>query len=368
MSACEGCLRRTWLLERLAGHLERQRAVIESLLEREDGELIELLGGRGRAELLARHLRYGPEQAELAREEARRAGLVLICRHDLRYPSRLTELGTLAPALLAVNGDHARLDRLAAGAAVAVVGTRRPTGYGLEAAHRLGADLAGAGVAVISGLAYGIDSAAHTGAIAAGGLTAAVLAAAAQRPSPAGKAPLFGSILATGLVLSEFGPAGFGRRWTFQARNRIVAGLADATVIVEATTRSGALITARVSDRIGRVTAALPGPVGTPQSAGPNEILAKFQAAGQSLNPDRVRAVRGAQDVLDLLYGEGIVEVHRPRTTPLTPDEARLLEAIRDGRDAVAALAPAQLATLSALELKGAVRRGPGGTLQPAVR
>jgi DNA processing protein len=365
VSACEACLRRTWLLERLSGHLERRRAVIDDLLERADRELIALLGGDRAADLLARHARFGAEESGRAREQAHRAGLELICRHDDRYPARLRELETLAPALLAVNGAGERSAALNPPGAVAVVGTRRPTGYGLGAARRLAGELAAAGVTVISGMAYGIDGAAHEGAIAAGGLTVAVLAAAAERPSPAGQAPLFAAILAGGLVVSEFGPGVLGRRWAFQARNRIVAGLADATVVIEATTRSGALITARASDRLHRFTGALPGPVGVPQSSGPNEMLAKFWAARGPLDPTRVRAVRDAQDVLDLLYGEGIVEVPRVAPTRLTPDESRLLEAIRGGLDSVAALGPRHLATLTALELKGAVRRGPGGTLEP---
>jgi DNA processing protein len=363
MNACHGCLRRRWLIELVAPRLETQRSVVEKLLGLSDLELITLLGGRQEEELLANYAAFRHRDSEALIAEARAAGLDLLCEHAQEYPDALRALGTLAPAVLSLNGGVERLVETLRRPAVAIVGTRRATRYGQTAAERMAKDLTAAGMTVVSGMAWGIDSAAHEGALQAGGPTLAVLAGAPHQAYPSRKTRLFEEIVATGAVISELGPAARTWRWSLQARNRVIAGLALATILIEAPKRSGALITARHADRAGRWIGVLPGPVGLSQSAGTNLLLAKARAGRQVVDPSRVRAVRDAQDVLDMLYGDGAVEVPKElRPTP-SPTEAALLAKITAGLDNVTQIDASMLADLTALELKGWLVRGAGGAL-----
>ncbi len=349
--ACDGCTARTWLIGRMAGHIERHRGRVDAVLELADDELIAALGGRQR-ELLQRDR----EQVDLdaLRSRADRAGLERICACDPAYPPALRALAA-PPAVLHVAGGLARLLALADSDPVALVGSRRASPYGLEVARSLGRGLALAGLPVLSGMALGIDSAAHAGALEAGASTVAVLPGSADRPYPTGKRALHRRIVDGGAAVSEFGPDTSVRRWMFLARNRIIAALAAMTVVVEAGERSGALVTARVAGELGRPVGAVPGRVTSPQSAGPNALL----AAG-------ARVVREPQDVLDHVFGAGVRRAADPRPQP--PQELRpLLSAVAQGQDTLAALAragfdPEQgLTGLAALELEGYVRRGAGG-------
>jgi DNA processing protein len=360
--ACRECLRRGWLIERVAAHLERQRATVEALLALGDTDLILAVGGSEQGRLAAELDGFGRGDAQRRVAEATAAGLEVICRHADAYPPGLAALEA-PPALVYVNGGLERLAELGATEAAALVGTRRATRYGLAAATRIAAELSAAGVTVVSGMAFGIDSAAHEGALQAGGRTVAVLPGSAHRAYPARKAGLFKRILSTGVVLSEVGPAMSTWRWVMQARNRLIAALAGVTVLIEAPERSGAQITVRQADRLGRLIGALPGSVAAPQSAGPNLLLAKGRAGARAVAWDRVHAVRHAQDVLDLLYGEGIVEAPGDLGPAPTAVEAALLARINHGLTNVAMVAPAELGTLTALELKGWVSRGAGGAL-----
>ncbi|HEY8763813.1 MAG TPA: DNA-processing protein DprA, partial [Solirubrobacteraceae bacterium] len=259
-------------------------------------------------------------------------------------------------AVLHVVGGIDRLVKLVEEEPVAVVGARRGSPYGLEVARSLGLHLSSAGVTVISGMALGVDSAAHTGALSAPAGTVAVLCAGPERPYPAAKRALHRRILATGAVVSELPPDTPVWRWMFPARNRIVAALSAMVVVVEAGERSGALLTARLARSLRRPVGAVPGRVSSPQAAGPNALL----AAGAYV-------VRGAQDVLDVLYGAGARRVQAAQRADLAPELGLLLGAIADGHDTARALAQAGvpadqgLAALAALELSGYVRRGPGG-------
>jgi DNA processing protein len=228
-------------------------------------------------------------------------------------------------------------------------------------AGELGRGLGYAGITVVSGMALGIDSAAHAGALEVGGPTVAVLPGSAHRPYPAGKRALHRRIVAAGAAVSELGPGTSVRRWMFLARNRIIAGLAAMTVVVEAAEHSGSLVTARAAAGLGRPVGAVPGRVTTPQAAGPHELLASAACL-----------VRGPQDVLDHLFGAGVrLAGGADRREP--PRELRpLLVAIAEGHEtgiamARAGLSPAEgLAALAALELEGFVRRGPGGRFEVA--
>ena len=351
MRACDGCIARTWLLTRMAGHLEPERGHIDQVLELEDHELIAALGGH-QQDQLCNELAALDVPAIRARSHA--AGLETICACDAGYPPALRALPA-PPAVLHVAGDVRRLRALAEGDVVAIVGARRASEYGLAVARSLGRGLSISGMRVVSGMALGIDSAAHAGALEVNAPTIAVLPGSAHRPYPAGKRALHRRILASGAAVSELGPGTSVRRWMFLARNRIIAALAAMTVVVEAGERSGALVTARLAGELGRPVGAVPGRVTTPQATGPNRLL----AAGAGV-------VRGPQDVLDHLFGAGVRSAGTTGRQP--PAELRgLLAAIAEGHDTAAALARAGLepeqglAALAALELDGYVRRGAGG-------
>jgi DNA processing protein len=352
VSGCDACLARAWLLARLASNLEHLRGRIDSVLELKDGELIEAVGGEERAKIRTELAGFEPTAA---RERAARAGVETICRCDPRYPRRLQDLPA-PPAVLHAAGGLERFLTLVEGEPVALVGARRASPYGLDLAGSLGRGLAVAGLTVLSGMALGVDSAAHAGALAAPGPTVAVLPGGAERPYPAGKRALYRQICDTGAAVSELPPGAPVWRWTFPARNRIIAALAAITVVVEAGERSGALLTARFARALGRPVGAVPGRVSAPMAAGPNGLL----AAGAYV-------VRGPQDVLDQLFGAGVRQAQLELRAALPPELQQLLRAIADGRDTSAALAragvPADtgLAALAALELAGYVRRGPGG-------
>jgi DNA processing protein len=173
--------------------------------------------------------------------------------------------------------------------AVAVVGARACSAYGAQVARSLARELAAAGILVVSGLARGVDGHAHRGALEGGGPTVAVLGCGIDRDYPAAHAQLARQICGEGLVVSEYEPGVEPSPWRFPARNRIIAGLARATVVVEARERSGALITADFALEEGRDVLACPGEITSGLSAGTNALL-KFGAA----------PVTCAADVLEL--------------------------------------------------------------------
>ena len=169
-----------------------------------------------------------------------------------------------------------RPEALAAAAAVAIVGARRGTPYGIEVARALGRSLAAAGVPVVSGMALGIDSAAHVGALDPPDPPApvAVLAGGADVPYPASRRRLYARLVERGCVVSELPPGFAAFRWCFVARNRIIAALAALTVVVEAAERSGSLTTADFAAQVGRPVLAVPGPITSRFSAGTNGLIA----------------------------------------------------------------------------------------------
>lgn len=348
--ACDECLARTWLLGRLSVHLELERARIAELLALGDGALLASVAADERATLAGELRRFDAGQR---RAECAAAGVELICRHDPGYPPALDDLGG-PPAVLHVAG-RGGLDAGLDGA-VAVVGSRAPSPDGVEVARALGRGLAAAGVTVLSGMANGIDAAAHEGALDVGGSTIAVLAAGPGEARPVAQRALHRRILEHGGAISEFGPGLATRRWMFPARNRLIAALAGVTVVVEASERSGALLTARYATELDRTVGAVPGRVTSPRSRGPNGLLATGAVV-----------VRDAQDVLDELYGAGVRLAPIDARAAPVGEAAAMLAAIADGLDATTArtragLDPsAALVVLAALELDGWVRRAPGG-------
>jgi DNA processing protein len=189
---------------------------------------------------------------------------------DPLFPERLRAIFDPPPALyLRGDGEPALLARRA----VAVVGARSCSPYGAQVARRLGRELAAAGLVVVSGLARGVDGEAHRGALEADGTTIAVLGCGIDRDYPASHAQLSRRIEERGLVVSEYEPGVEPAPWRFPARNRIIAGLCEAVVVVEARERSGALITADFGLDEGRDVFAVPGEITSALSAGTNALL-----------------------------------------------------------------------------------------------
>jgi DNA processing protein len=191
-------------------------------------------------------------------------------RRDPGYPTLLTRIHDPPPAIfLRGGGDDVMLSR----AAVAVVGARACSAYGRSVARTLGRELAAAGLVVVSGMARGVDGEAHRGALEARGITVAVLGCGVDRDYPAAHAELARRICERGLVVSEYEPGVEPAPWRFPARNRIIAGICEATVVVEARERSGALITADFALEEGRDVFAVPGEITSALSAGTNALL-----------------------------------------------------------------------------------------------
>ncbi len=357
LAACDACLERTWLISRLAGHLDVARGRIAELLELDDGELLDAIAGRDRSAIDRERSEFS---AGSARGVAARAGLTVLCACDPRYPLRLHDLSA-PPAVLHIAGSPARFLAACSADPVAIVGTREPTPYGAEVAAGLSRQLTCAGVPVVSGMARGIDAAAHVAALGAGdAMTIAVLPGGAERPYPRTKRALYIALVREAAVVSEMPPGTPVRRWMFPARNRIIAALAEVTVVVEAGERSGALVTARAARGLGRAVGAVPGRVTTPQAAGPHELLAGGAAV-----------ITDAGDVIELLFGAGAAErivMAAERRPPPSELQAALLRELEGAPDAIAALARAGLGVdrglteLAALELAGWVRRGAGGS------
>lgn len=187
---------------------------------------------------------------------------------DARYPSRLAEVPD-APATLHVHGALVDADALA----VAVVGSRRATPYGLEVAETLAADLAARGVTIVSGLARGIDAAAHRGALRVGGRTLAVLGSGIDVIYPPENRRLAAEIAERGALLSQFAPGTPPLPQNFPTRNQVIAALSLAVVVVEAAEKSGSLITARLAAELGREVLAVPGRITAPESRGANRLI-----------------------------------------------------------------------------------------------
>jgi DNA processing protein len=252
---------------------------------------------------------------DLAREEERlaKAGATFITTRDEGYPKLLKEIND-PPIGLYRKGGY-----LFDQPCIAVVGSRRTTLYGQSVAKKLGADLARLGFCVVSGLARGIDTAAHEGALLVGGRTAAVLGCGIDIVYPPENLDLYRRITEAGAVLSEFP---FGRkadRQSFPMRNRVVAGMCEATVVVESDVQGGAMITARFAGEQGRLIYAVPGRIDQPSSAGCHQLIR-----------DGATLFTGVDDILnELNYLDGL----RPRAIT-AEGEPGLLEQLMPQLDA----------------------------------
>ncbi len=271
----------------------------------------------------------------------------MVARGSAGYPGMLERLADPPPVLFVAG-------TLPSEPGVAIVGSRAGTPAGRRLAADLGAALAACGLPVVSGLARGIDAAAHEGALAAGGPTVAVLGSGLDRIYPPEHAALASRVRASGALVTEFPVGTPPRPWHFPRRNRLLAALARAVVVVEAGERSGALITARCALDLGIDVLAVPGPPGAPLARGPHALIR--QGAG---------LVEGPEDVLEAL---GIPFTRRVAAVPAAEPGARsgdqglVLAALADGPASVDALAErcglgagAVAAALLGLELAGLV-------------
>lgn len=331
---------------------------VESLLSRLPGETGALAGVDAAAAGEILDPRPAPGLDEVRRRfSSCGARVVAIC--DSEYPALLREAPDAPPLLFA----RGRL--LADAPVVAVVGSRRATRAGLEAARIVSAGLARAGVVVVSGFAHGIDAAAHAAALEEGGESWGVLGCGVDIPYPAAHDRLRARILEGGALLSELPPGTEPEPWHFPVRNRIIAGCARVVVVVEAAPKSGSLITARCAAEAGRDVAAVPGPVIGEQSAGTNALL-----------KDGAILVRDAADVLRELPDEdlrrlrpgGLPGAAGAPEPPADPDARRVLLALDAAEprpaDELAAATGLPAARLSAalvlLELEGLAEALPG--------
>ncbi len=276
------------------------------------------------------------------------------------YPERLCDLANPPDRLFVRTPVVAeRLAVLLAPPVVAIVGSRNASAAGVAFARRLAGELAASGVGVVSGLARGIDAGAHEGALERGGRTVAVLGCGIDRDYPAATIPLARRISTEGAVLSEYSPGTPPAPFRFPERNRIVAALADATIVIEAAARSGALITARLALDLGRDVLAVPGAPWTTGSGGTNALL-----------KDGALALTETADVLIALgIDPGAARVDDPL---ITGPASKVLAALRRepvSADVLAArcgLTPAGAAALIVqLELAGVIVRETDGRLVP---
>jgi DNA processing protein len=251
------------------------------------------------------------EDAYRRRLEA--AGIRWLSRSDPAFPDSLGSIFD-PPAGLFLRGEGSL--ELLGRPSVAVVGARACSSYGSHVARTFGRELAAAGLVVVSGMARGVDGEAHRGALEVGGVTVAVLGCGVDRNYPAAHAELARRIAEDGLVVSEYPPGVEPAPWRFPARNRIVAGLTQVTVVVEARERSGALITADLALEEGREVFTVPGEITSALSVGTNALLRLGAAPATS-----------SADVLES-FGLGPPEEQTP---DLSPGASRVLERLRDG-------------------------------------
>jgi DNA processing protein len=345
IDACDACLRRAFLLAhlspRIAGLLGRSDRTATGLLALSEDELLAAAAGRRVQQALdfLEALDIGIE-----RERLERGGFLALCGHATAYPALLCDL-TDPPAVLFGLGRAEALAELSDEPAVTIVGTRRASPYGTEVAYALGRGLGASGVPVVSGLALGIDGTAHRGCLDAAGVPIAVVASGPDVVYPRRHRNLHERVREAGLVLAELPPGSEPFRWSFPARNRIMAGLARMTLVVEAADPSGSLITAEFAKDLGRCVAAVPGRITSSVARGTNNLLR-----------DGATPIRGTEDVLDELFGVGMRPAPVPDRAPGPEDPvlAKVLEAA-DGSDSVETVAAA--VGLSVSETRAALGR-----------
>ena len=279
-----------------------------------------------------------------------REGIHAVHIGDSAYPEMLKEIFD-PPVVLYVKGDMQPQDRYA----IAIVGSRKLTHYGASVAENISEDLASMGFTIVSGMARGVDSLAHRNAMKAGGRTIAVLGSGVDVPYPPENGMLMNRIADAGYVLSEFPPGSLPDKENFPKRNRLISGLSLGVLVIEATSNSGALITARCALEQGREVFAVPGNITSANSDGTNELIRK----GASLT-------RKAEDIVGELAPvlKGFIRSRDKVKIEITDEEGRLCNLLSGEPKQVDVISresglPASkvLAVLLGLELKGAVKQ-----------
>lgn len=293
MPACDECLRASVLRNEAMRYAERRAIGLAQARE-----LLRMTPEEQRARLDE----LAPDAVESIDVQLRgvlgESQVWTVCVHDPEYPDGLTRLSD-PPFVIYGFGEYSMFDELRSTESVALVGARRASAYGREVAYTIANDASAAGLVVVSGMALGVDGAAHRGAIQGGGRTIAVLAGGPETPYPRSHRLLHEQIAATGCAISETPPGNIAKRWAFAARNRLIAAIASITVFVEGTEQSGARHTMEFADQVCCPIAAVPGPVTSPISRGPNAWLRDQGAA----------LVRDFSDIADELK----LEVFRPQ-------------------------------------------------------
>ncbi len=323
-------------------------------LDASTGELRQVSGVGAK---LAQAIRTARTEIDVETEFAicREANIAIVAETDERYPRPLTEIPD-PPGILFVKGRLLKQDALA----VAIVGTRHATAYGLKQAERLAAGLARAGITIVSGLARGIDTAAHRSALNAGGRTLAVLGSGILNVYPHENASLADEIVERGALISESPPRMPPLSGMFPQRNRLITGLSLGVVIVEAAQRSGALISARHAVEQGREVFAVPGRVDSRTSQGCHRLLR-----------DGAKLVESVEDVLEELGPLAAATPSRdgrllrnPAELQLNTQEQAVLAAIGEAATSMDEIVQRSqlpvnrvLATISVLEMRRLIRR-----------
>lgn len=363
MSACADCMRGAIIRSEALGYAERrftstvQAAELLRLPISQMNEQLRL-ACPGIDSEIDRHV-----EALLARP-IENLPLWAACEHSALYPQGLHGLSD-RPHVLFGAGRSDRFQELCAGDGVAIVGARRASSYGRDVAYSLGNEMSAVGICVVSGMALGIDGAAHRGAIQAGGRTIAVLAGGPDLPYPPSHKRLYEQIVESGCVVSENPPGTRAKRWAFPARNRIIAALSQMTILVEGTENSGARHTADFADQMDLIVAAVPGPVTSPLSQKPNELLRR----------EHVKLIRGAADVFEALGNNGeYPQLPGFDDSQLTAVQREIVECVASGDSTPRAIglrlpmldAREITRELGSLELLGELKREADGTYSTA--
>src|SRR5438309_2742866 len=287
-------------------------------------------------------------------------GVATLDLADEHYPAWLRTIPD-PPPVLYCDGSMEPGDRQA----VAIVGSRQATPYGLRVTDALARELSALGFTIVSGFARGIDAAAHHAALASGGRTVAVLGCGLDVDYPSGHASLRAEIAGSGAVLTEFAPGTAPFAMNFPRRNRIISGLALGVVVVEASEDSGSLITARLALEQGREVFAVPGPIDAPTSRGPHGLLKQGAKLVETVDDIVEELLPQLDRPLQTLKTEPIAAL--PEHVALSPSERTVLDVMRreplhldDLTERSRLTTPAVAAILLGLELKALVKQLPG--------
>lgn len=329
----------------------REWGSAEAVWEQEPAELQRVLGGK----VAEAFLKTRREEPEKALERVYREGISLVTYEEEDYPENLKTIDD-PPPILFYRGRLERNDR----SAVAIVGSRTPTPNGVYNAEELGASLGAQGVTTVSGLARGIDTAAHRGTLRGGGRTIAVLGSGINLIYPPENEPLAEQISENGAVISEFPLDMPPNPGNFPARNRIISGLSQGVLVVEAAKDSGSLITAGMALEQGREVFAVPGPIHSDACFGSNRLIRQ----GAHL-------VQGIDDILEGLNLTRITreQLSAVKSVELTEDEGKIIAILDKGSQHIdlivrdSGLAASEVGgLLVVMELKGLVQPMPGKT------